>query len=241
MLTIRGRLITPFVLGSMSVGLNFLIRHSFMDLWVWITALVPWPQLLKGNNFVPIGSKMFPSRVTSKEANCSMSVISLEVVLTLSTLSLWNEFFHNWIWTRLYLQKKMSIKNQNRMANSVDPDANAHYEPSVQDLHCLQKYIYYSKFAKDHFFEVRYFVHIITIYYLIATEGKSMFGPHKRVMQLLIWHVHFAREAWEEAYPWKSLIYGQLPSCTCVPETRFCLCYRQILIEFNVRYGRPTN
>ena len=24
-----------------------LIRHSFMDLWFWITALVPWPQLLK--------------------------------------------------------------------------------------------------------------------------------------------------------------------------------------------------
>ena len=46
MLTIRGRLITPFVLGSMSVGLKILIRHSFMDLWVWITALVPWPQLL---------------------------------------------------------------------------------------------------------------------------------------------------------------------------------------------------
>ena len=37
----------PFVLGSMSVGLNILIRHSFMDLWFWITALVPWPQLLK--------------------------------------------------------------------------------------------------------------------------------------------------------------------------------------------------
>ena len=46
LLTIRGRLITPFVLGSMSVGLNILIRHSFMDLWFWITALVPWPQLL---------------------------------------------------------------------------------------------------------------------------------------------------------------------------------------------------
>ena len=46
MLTIRGRLITPFVLGSMSVGLNILIRHSFMDLWVWISALVPWPELL---------------------------------------------------------------------------------------------------------------------------------------------------------------------------------------------------
>ena len=37
---------SPFVLGSMSVGLNILIRHSFMDLWFWITALVPWPQLL---------------------------------------------------------------------------------------------------------------------------------------------------------------------------------------------------
>ena len=30
--TIRGRLVTPFILGSMSVGLNILIRHSFMDL-----------------------------------------------------------------------------------------------------------------------------------------------------------------------------------------------------------------
>ena len=38
MLTIRGRLITPFILGSMSVGLNILIRHSFTDLWVWIMA-----------------------------------------------------------------------------------------------------------------------------------------------------------------------------------------------------------
>ena len=46
MLTIRGHLITPFILGSMSVGLNILIRHSFMDLWVRITAKVPWPQLL---------------------------------------------------------------------------------------------------------------------------------------------------------------------------------------------------
>ena len=46
--------------------------------------------------------------------------------------------------------------------------------------------IYYSKFAKDHFFDVRYFVHIITIYNQTATKGKSMFGPYERVMQLLI-------------------------------------------------------
>ena len=46
MLTIRGRLITPFILGSMSVGLNILIRHSFTDLWDWFMAWVPWQQLL---------------------------------------------------------------------------------------------------------------------------------------------------------------------------------------------------
>ena len=33
MLTIRGRLIIPFILGSMSVGLNILICHSFTDVW----------------------------------------------------------------------------------------------------------------------------------------------------------------------------------------------------------------
>ena len=31
-----------------------------------------------------------------------------------------------------------SVKNQNRMANSVDPDETAHYEPSHQDIHSLQ-------------------------------------------------------------------------------------------------------
>ena len=40
MLTIRGRLITPFILGSMSVGLNILIHHSFTDLWVCIIAWI---------------------------------------------------------------------------------------------------------------------------------------------------------------------------------------------------------
>ena len=32
-----------------------------------------------------------------------------------------------------------SVKNQNRMAYSVDPDERAHYELSHQDLYCLQK------------------------------------------------------------------------------------------------------
>ena len=52
MLTIRWHLITPFFLGSTSVGLNILIRHSFTDLWVWITACVPWPLLLLSLSFL---------------------------------------------------------------------------------------------------------------------------------------------------------------------------------------------
>ena len=30
------------------------------------------------------------------------------------------------------------------MANSVHPDATARYEPSHQDLHCLQRYLHWS-------------------------------------------------------------------------------------------------
>ena len=30
------------------------------------------------------------------------------------------------------------------MANSVDPDETAHYEPSDLELHCLQRYLYWS-------------------------------------------------------------------------------------------------
>ena len=35
------------------------------------------------------------------------------------------------------------------MANSVDPDEMAHYEPSHLDLHCLQKYLYWSIVMKE--------------------------------------------------------------------------------------------
>ena len=33
----------------------------------------------------------------------------------------------------------ISVKNKNRLANSVVPDETARYEPSHQELHCLQK------------------------------------------------------------------------------------------------------
>ena len=42
----------------------------------------------------------------------------------------------------------MSVKNQNRMANSVDPDETVPYEPSHQDLHCLHRYRFWSAAAE---------------------------------------------------------------------------------------------
>ena len=39
-------------------------------------------------------------------------------------------------------------KIKNRMANSVDTDEMAHYEPSHLDLHCLQRYLYWSSVTK---------------------------------------------------------------------------------------------
>ena len=47
-------------------------------------------------------------------------------------------------WTFPFLQIGMSVKNQNRMTNSVDPDEMAHHEPSHQDLHYLQRYLVWS-------------------------------------------------------------------------------------------------
>ena len=42
------------------------------------------------------------------------------------------------------LQTGMSVKNQNRMANSVDPAETAHFELFHQDLHCLHRYLVWS-------------------------------------------------------------------------------------------------
>ena len=38
---------------------------------------------------------------------------------------------------------------QNRMANSVDPDEKARYKPSHLDLHCLQRYMFWSVWLKE--------------------------------------------------------------------------------------------
>ena len=38
----------------------------------------------------------------------------------------------------------------NRIANSVDPDEMAHYEPSHLDLHCLQRHPHWSAGMKEY-------------------------------------------------------------------------------------------
>ena len=84
MLTIRGRLITPFVLGSMSVGLNILIRHSFMDLWFWISALVPWPQLLFS------GARHLIKKLLERQIKNLCSVVLSVARHLISKISLYN-------------------------------------------------------------------------------------------------------------------------------------------------------
>ena len=39
------------------------------------------------------------------------------------------------------MQIKISVRNQKRMANNVDPDETAHNELSYQDLQCLHRYL----------------------------------------------------------------------------------------------------
>ena len=93
MLTIRGRLITPFVLGSMSVGLNILIRHSFMDLWFWITALVPWPQLLWSNVCLSeIMCRTHSLTMQTHKVSSRSQVWALNLVSALYLLYPWEDF-----------------------------------------------------------------------------------------------------------------------------------------------------
>ena len=83
-------MITPFVLGIMSVGLNILIRHSFMDLWVWITALVPWPQLPFEFSLVLVYFVFYDSTVL-----VSVLVLNWLLLDVLRTLVTWKPLYEN--------------------------------------------------------------------------------------------------------------------------------------------------
>ena len=77
---------------------------------------------------------------------------SLITCLTLCTLSLWSRLFHHWIWTRPLLQIGMSVKNQNRMANSVDPNETAHYSCLIRtNTVCIGIYCPFDITRKDAF------------------------------------------------------------------------------------------
>ena len=58
--------------------------------------------------------------------------------LTLSAPSFSNRRFHPCIYTHPLLPKDDSCKIKKIMANSVDPDEMARYEPSRLIIHCLQ-------------------------------------------------------------------------------------------------------
>ena len=65
----------------------------------------------------------------------------LHFPLTLSTLRFCSRPFHLWIWSEPLFQIGDSVKNQNRMANSVYPDETDLHEPSHLDLLCLYWYL----------------------------------------------------------------------------------------------------
>ena len=56
------------------------------------------------------------------------------------------------------LQLGMSVKNQNILANSVNPDETAQNEPSHQDLHCLQRYLVWSEGLKGFIYLSYYYL-----------------------------------------------------------------------------------
>ena len=59
-----------------------------------------------------------------------------------------NLIFHQ-LTCLLLLLLLRSVKNQNRIANSVDPDEMAHDKPSHQDLHCLHSYLVWPAGLKE--------------------------------------------------------------------------------------------
>ena len=55
-----------------------------------------------------------------------------------------DSFFSLTMVTSISANSSFSQKPNNGMANRVDPDERARYEPSHLDLHCLQRYMYWS-------------------------------------------------------------------------------------------------
>ena len=47
-------------------------------------------------------------------------------------------------WETSIVANRVSVKINNKMANSVDPDKMACYKLSHMDLHCLQRFLYWS-------------------------------------------------------------------------------------------------
>ena len=65
------------------------------------------------------------------------------VIVALPGLFSYLFFFHLRIWSEPLFQIGTAMKNKKkRIANSVDPDETVYYEPSYQDLQCLQKLLW---------------------------------------------------------------------------------------------------
>ena len=69
----------------------------------------------------------------------SVIKVTNKIVLTHSSLGFSNGLIQLLIWAIPFIRKKECFTNYtSKMANSIDPDEMAHYEPSHLDLCCLQ-------------------------------------------------------------------------------------------------------
>ena len=91
-------------------------------------------------------------KCTSNEENSNLPILGWcvpELFLTLSPAKFWHGLGRHWMLTHPLLQIEVSVKINNRMANNVDPDETARYELSHLDLHCLQRYLYWSVLCRN--------------------------------------------------------------------------------------------
>ena len=79
------------------------------------------------------------ARKDNRRCETTLAFLVISISSSPSPLNFWNGLFLLQICSEQLFKRGVSVKNKNWMANSVDPDEMAHYEPSHQDLHCLQK------------------------------------------------------------------------------------------------------
>ena len=74
------------------------------------------------------------------------------------------------------MQIQVSVKNKKTIANSVDPDEMAHYEPSQLDLQYLHMYWFWSAGLKGLTTSAREVTHLWSVFLEVSTLFYEAFS-----------------------------------------------------------------